>query len=399
MTESEKFVFELCNLAFLKLWSHPNPLGKKEKELCDVLIVCGNDVIIISVKHIQITSKGDIELEEKRWIKRAIEDSVKQIYGAERIIALKEKIKLKDNETLIELPPKKDRKTHRIAVAIGRGDKHSLKFGEFGKGFIHVFDEESIHAVLTELDTIADFLKYLIEKEKLIISGTYPLYKTEKHLLAWYILSNRTFSSLEKSDVMIFEDDLWNGMKENNTYQEMRNNEKDSYYWDEIIETFTRGHFNDKLLIPIERNSLDKSIRMMARESRFARQILSESYLDFIGFRNEIKAESRIVKSPTNSNVIYVFLLREADEENRELKVQDLILRCHAARQVLNEGDYIVGIGTEKYNPKNYSYDMCCLDTRIWDKEDQDYAISIIENLGYFKNALKYSTKHIRYDE
>ena len=53
LTESEKFVTSISERAFLKLWTHPNPIGKKGKELCDCLIVCENHIIIISVKDIQ----------------------------------------------------------------------------------------------------------------------------------------------------------------------------------------------------------------------------------------------------------------------------------------------------------------------------------------------------------
>ena len=39
LTESEKFVAGISERAFLTLWTHPNPVGKKGKELCDCLIV------------------------------------------------------------------------------------------------------------------------------------------------------------------------------------------------------------------------------------------------------------------------------------------------------------------------------------------------------------------------
>lgn len=68
LTESEKFVASISERAFLRLWTHPNPVGKKGKELCDCLIVCGNHIIIISVKYIQYKDTGDIA-GWKRWTK------------------------------------------------------------------------------------------------------------------------------------------------------------------------------------------------------------------------------------------------------------------------------------------------------------------------------------------
>lgn len=56
--DSEQFVYDICRKSFLSLWSYANPLGKNLKELCDTLIVCDPDIIIISVKNIQITDSG-----------------------------------------------------------------------------------------------------------------------------------------------------------------------------------------------------------------------------------------------------------------------------------------------------------------------------------------------------
>src|SRR4051812_31031570 len=82
-TPSEQFVTELCQRAFLKLWTHPNPIGKNGKELCDCLIVCGSHVIIVSVKEIQYKDTGD-KVGWDRWHRDAIDASARQIWGAER---------------------------------------------------------------------------------------------------------------------------------------------------------------------------------------------------------------------------------------------------------------------------------------------------------------------------
>jgi len=59
MTTSEKYVSELCEKSFLPFWSYPNPIGKNNKELCDILIVCGDIIIIISVKDIKVSNHVD----------------------------------------------------------------------------------------------------------------------------------------------------------------------------------------------------------------------------------------------------------------------------------------------------------------------------------------------------
>jgi hypothetical protein len=59
LTPYERLVNELSTSSFMRLWTHPNPVGKGGKELCDCLVVCGPHIIIISVKEIEFRDTGD----------------------------------------------------------------------------------------------------------------------------------------------------------------------------------------------------------------------------------------------------------------------------------------------------------------------------------------------------
>ena len=48
LNASEQVLAELCEKSFLKLWTYPNLFRKPAKELTDLLVVFGNDVIIFS---------------------------------------------------------------------------------------------------------------------------------------------------------------------------------------------------------------------------------------------------------------------------------------------------------------------------------------------------------------
>ena len=52
------------------------------KELCDMLVVCGHDVIIFSDKHIKYQEDQPIDVAWPRFYRKAIEGSAKQINGA-----------------------------------------------------------------------------------------------------------------------------------------------------------------------------------------------------------------------------------------------------------------------------------------------------------------------------
>ena len=52
LNPAETFVLRLCRQSFLSLWSYANAQGKSGKELCDILVVCDPDIVIVSVKAI-----------------------------------------------------------------------------------------------------------------------------------------------------------------------------------------------------------------------------------------------------------------------------------------------------------------------------------------------------------
>ena len=77
-TDSERFLFAQCQRSYLQLWSYANvfrnqgKLGDGDgKELCDVMVVLGNSVVLISDKNCAFPETGDLELDWQRWEKRA----------------------------------------------------------------------------------------------------------------------------------------------------------------------------------------------------------------------------------------------------------------------------------------------------------------------------------------
>ncbi|MEO0058065.1 MAG: hypothetical protein RIT17_1538, partial [Pseudomonadota bacterium] len=92
------------------------------KELCDLLAVCGDDVLVFSDKEITWPN-GDLETAWRRWYRRAVTSSVKQIRGAERWIRTHPHRVFIDAECKTQLPvnlPSPDKlRIHGIAVTSG----------------------------------------------------------------------------------------------------------------------------------------------------------------------------------------------------------------------------------------------------------------------------------------
>src|SRR5262245_23047743 len=91
---AEKYLAHLCEKNFLSLWSYPGVYrdeGKPQngghgKEICDLLVVFGEHIIIFSDKHCQLQDSGDAQRDWQRWFKKAIQKSAEQAWGAERWI-------------------------------------------------------------------------------------------------------------------------------------------------------------------------------------------------------------------------------------------------------------------------------------------------------------------------
>jgi hypothetical protein len=85
-TPTEKNLAALADKIFLNLWTYPNLFKSDGKELCDLLVVCGDDIVIFSDKNIVWPKGDDFGLSWSRWYRRAIEESVAQINGAARYL-------------------------------------------------------------------------------------------------------------------------------------------------------------------------------------------------------------------------------------------------------------------------------------------------------------------------
>lgn len=384
-TQSEKFIFELSQETFLSLWSHPNPVGKKGKELCDILIFCKPHIIIISVKEITPTDSGDFKTDILRWKKTALEKSFRQLYGAERFLNTITSLKLHDGRVGPSLPPIEERIYHRIAVVIGGEERMPLMWGDMGKGFIHVFDSISAKILITELNTITDFVNYLAEKENFYEDGDFDKLQIiggEEDILAYYLGNGESLKS--ENTMTILDEGLWDNYKDSEANQKWKQDISDSYFWDKIIELLTKDFKNDNLVTTTGFNEFELVVRTMAREPRSERIYLSQKFLDFYSNTN---IRSRPVAS--GSGIVYVFLTLDR-KEDRKYRRAELIGRCLIVRRYTPESKIIIGIATEKNDrQKGFSLDVAYLYKPHISKEDKENVEKMVHEFGWFKNSFE----------
>jgi hypothetical protein len=380
-TPTEAFVHNVCRQSFLSLWSYASPQGRTAgKELCDILVVCDPDVIIFSVKEIKPKAKAPDEVRFQRWVRGAVDESVKQIYGAERFIqsGRHSHVVREEGSSALAYPSAARRRIHRVAVALGGDDHFPVPYGDFGKGFVHVFDERSFRTVLSELDTITDFVEYLSKKEDLLAPSRDVLFGLEEDLLAIYLHQNRSFPS---ADLLMIEEGSWPEILKRPEYHAKKIADEESYMWDRLIEKIGKDAASGNLEFS---NSLDKDeigLRVMARENRFNRRMLASALATFLEAARANEVRSRMTASP--SGVGYVFLAAHPDEQRSD-RNDETSLRCIIARVKL-DCETIIGIGTERPGVRRgASWDLHYAYIPTLTDEFRSNALKMSDEMGYF---------------
>jgi hypothetical protein len=390
LTKSEQFVAWLCERAFLKLWTHPNPFGKKGKELCDCLVVCGEHVIVISVKEIDYKETGDAT-GWKRWTSSAVDKSVQQIWGAERWLHSADRILRHDGREIM-LPPHDRRKYHRISVSLGSRGQVPFQWGDFGNGFVHVLDEQALQATFSELDTITDFVRYLSAVEAISKRGIKPVFEGggPEDILGLYVQNGPSFGMVGPDgtmpDMAIITGDIWKGVIASAEYGARNADLKSSYAWDRLIE-----HYADDLLTDgmfdmhskqVTKNEL--ALVAMVTQPRGHRANLADSLIAYLGPNGEKIAARAIV---ADNGTAFVFL--GGDSADREHRVRELALRCLVVRGRCKGVSTVVGIATDRMSQRKngHSSDIVYMHMAEWSAEDAARVNGIQKDLGYFKNT------------
>lgn len=244
---TEEFVFNLYHRSFLSLWIYANPLRfNDKKELCDVLAICKSHILLFSVKNIEFDTHGDVDKALARWWREAIHDSAKQIYGAERKLTKAQCVTRSDGTKGLSLPLPNERIIHRISVSLGGKGMVPIPSGDFGKGFVHVWEESFLSDAMKELDTISDFVGYLEAKEIFAMKNPGLIFKGgEKNILSIFIHRGRKFP--EEPPPSIINGNQWDKLQENEQFKLRNEANRDSFIWDRLIEYLSREILEDRM--------------------------------------------------------------------------------------------------------------------------------------------------------
>lgn len=358
ITDSERDLTRLARRTFLSLWSYANPhtdkgrlKGKGDgKELCDLLVVFGNCVLLFSDKHCEFPIHADMNVSWPRWYKTSIEKSARQLAGAERFIKAYPKRVFLDKSCEsplpVDIPDPSVARYFLVAVTRGSYDAGKRYWGGESSGslmlsntivgdahygipfrigfplpnrrFVHVLDEMTVDVLLNELDTVPDLVAYLECKERYLSQvGISLTVAGEEQLLARYICTIKNGKHTlpvipEGTEYVALVEGDWEFYSTSPQRTAKREADAVSYLWDRLIEhqsSFIRaGTAIAPFDLKIEVSDHELVARVLADESRLSRRALATHLLHALSQSEPGRKFARVVISRDKPGRAYVFL-------------------------------------------------------------------------------------------
>lgn len=424
-TASESKLLQLARGSMLSLWSIPGPYTDEGlarcgagTELCDLLVIFGDDVILFSDKDCAFPEHADVKVAWSRWYRRAIEKSARQLAGAAASVQRHGTRLFSDagctSELPLRLPPTERMRIHRIAVAHGSvraaelywesyggesGSTGSLYLNSklVGRGhyeepfqigwpigrneFVHVLDDHTLPLLLRELDTVADFTDYLTKREKLLRTPQCEfLIPGEEDLLTMYLSTvheGRThqFPELEHGTLVALREGTWREFQRSKPYAARSNANALSYLWDNLVE-YQASHVihgsTEELFVgegPPRPHSNEQILRIMASENRLSRRSLGTTLRQGRAIASSQKRLLRTIAISDHKRLYcFVFLPFFSEEqrhaEYRQYRQYLLHLYCEGALLRFGQVKEIIGIAPDPYDSGIASVDFMLFDIR-----------------------------------
>jgi hypothetical protein len=422
---SEAFLKTLADQTFLKLWTIPNTFYKPGKELADIVVPFGDDIVIISDKASHFNVNISIEVAWPRWWRSAVEKSLKQLAGAMRTVSQQRASIFTDAEASVPTPvlpgPTGSKRLHLVSIArpdqdplvvpaqwdLAYVDRNTSKPFEIGKieingVIVHVFDGPTINLLLETLDTAPDFIAYLTGREAALRkAGTYEF--VERDLLAAALIG-WDHDPLGRPSVPPLETvvpGIWDDYVSSNHAVRRREADRPSRIIDEYInqryEEFSAGRF---LYASPQFEQHEKAMRLLAAESRFARRMIAHELYDILNEEDKTTFWATTVPSPTVPHLRYVWLIYPKRPTEMSIEQCDKFLMQHLRDHVLVaqarfKQSLVMGICLPNRIADDTAIFTILHEKVVWTEADQQQALRLGED-GIFANLEALHRVHLR---
>jgi hypothetical protein len=437
-TSSERYLLTLARRAFLRMWVYPSlhvTDGQRSKELCDLLLIFGSEVVIFSDKNCHLAvGEEDTRLAWKRWYRKAVLASARQVAGAERAIARGDSV-FEDSEckSRLRVALPSGGRIHRVLTV--RGAAEAARSAWAGRGslfvtnrslnscseapfrlgttdhagrFFHIFDENALDVVLATLDTARDFLEYLAKRHAFLSRTQDVVASSEEDLLGLFMRSYREDeNSRDFPDAcglyLLVDSSHWDAWASSEQRRARDGANQVSYLWDELIEKFAFHTLNGSAETSTshEVSEQEPLLRWLASESRFKRRILSESLIEMLQSTKPAQIRRRHHPPAADGSPHWVFLVAPQPPgvsyaDYRLVRKELLRQHIFVVKYLHPEATDIVGIAIGE-TEGDMTEDAMWIDCREWSDEDFQAGRDLRERQGIFRSPVRLSGTKYEY--
>jgi hypothetical protein len=267
---------------------------------------------------------------------------------------------------------------------------------------VHFFDGEAIDLLLQQLDTAPDFLAYLTGRANALASSTWYRF-AECDLLAESILNWAAGSGLSPSVPMLdmVREGAWDNYYRSERAERSANLNAKSRTIDNIIEHFHETYEAQTFLNqdPPEILEHEKSLRMLASESRYASRMVVAALYEILEELDQSRPWSSTIPSPTTAGLRYVWLIYPDPPEDVSAAEFERMMFGQLRHQILRicgefGAECIMGIVLPNGKGAENYIAMTVFDGSKWTDEDREQA-RLLKEEGLFGDHTRVDYLHV----
>lgn len=400
------------------------------------MVVFGNHILLFSDKSITFNEEAELSVAWKRWYRRAVAGSAKQLQGAERWIRTHPDRLYSDRQCKkkfhVPIPDLSTMKVHKIIVANGASEackkfferssgslmvsSHQTAgddglpftlYQEIGDEFFHVFDDVTLGIVLEYLDTPNDLLDYLDAKEKLFQSGVSVFSAGEEETLGLYlqtIVNDRHGFDFDQVHGASISEGFWEEFLTSDLLASKVKADIVSYLWDEIVKKSTSSFVDGTAIIHSETTEGSHSLySLLASPTRFERRMLGGKLHALQLDRKGPKAASMVLLERRPTTIWVLLVIAEMNfpqghpQSYDEFRRNQLCAYVEVAMYLNPEAEQVVGLAMSGIEDQFTSEDFVVMSRMNWNEDLEMDARYLHEEKGIFKNLTKSDLKPFEY--
>jgi hypothetical protein len=416
----EEAVNTIAFETYLKYWCYPSPKDEMgdQKEICDLLILFKETAIIISVKNYSFA--GNYE----RYFRSTLNKALSQLSGAERKLFNNNREVYFAHPELGEMQFDKSKYTHIQRIIINLNTIPLFYPGGLltpKNEFAHIFNWEAFLGVVSELNTIPDFIEYLKERETLFTDKEMIILKGEQtdwdeetgksfseytngrlesspfvlvsgselDLLADYYMNQRKFTShLYDNDyngTFIQLDGTWERYLKKEEVIKKKKQDRASYFVDEFIKR--------EVLYRSDESNLELATELLSL-SRLERRAVGISFFEFLDRYRKEKGSFVGRRYGTFNDLVIAFVYISGNMQN-DLIIGFIELAIEGFCYYDNyKSKKIACIAFDSKDQFRFGY---LKDIAPFDKKYEERLVLDLKTIGWFQNVETVKFSHQEY--